>query len=206
MQAIFDREAKKYNVYPLDASFASRGDVSIRPSLTRGRNTFTYYPGAVRIPEGTAPDTKNKSFSVVANVDVPEGGANGVLATQGGNFGGWGLFVNEGKPEFAYAFSNQPQHKYRVVSSQPLTPGKHNIRFDLKYDGGGPGKGGVGTLLVDGKQAGQGRIERTIPTRYSLDETFDVGEDTGTAVVNDYAARMPFRFSGKLDKLTIELH
>lgn len=205
MQAIFDGEARKYNVYPLDASYASRGDVSIRPSLTRGRDTFTYFPGAVRIPEGTAPDTKNKSFSVVAEVDVPAGGANGVLATQGGNFGGWGLIVLDGKPEFAYAFSNQPQHKYRIASSQPLAPGKHTVRLDFRYDRGGPGKGGVGTLLVDGEQVGQGRIERTIPTRYSLDETFDVGEDTGTAVVADYAAQMPFRFTGKLEKLTIEL-
>ena len=113
--------------------------------------------------------------------------------------------IHPGMLEFASAFPNQPQHKYRIASAQPLPPGKHNIRFDLKYDGGGAGKGAIGTLFVDGQQAGQGRIERTIPTRYSLDETFDVGQETGTAVVNDHAARMPFRFTGKLDKLTVEL-
>ena len=205
MQAVFDGEAKKYNVYPLDTSFAERADVRLRPSLTAGRSSFTYFPGAIRISEGTAPDTKNKSFSVTAAVEVPTGGANGVLATQGGNFGGWGLFVNEGKPQFVYAFSNQPQHKFRIASDRPLTPGKHVVRFDLNYDGGGRGKGATGVLLVDDVKVGEGRIASTIPNRYSLDETFDVGEDTGTAVVDDYSAKMPFKFTGTLDKLTIDL-
>ena len=205
LQATFDVEAKKYNVYPLQTSFATRADVTLRPSLTLGRSSFVYYPGAVRISEGTAPDTKNRSFSITADVVVPENGANGVLATQGGNFGGWGLFVNEGKPEFAYAFSNQPQHKYRVASATKLTPGKHVVRFDLRYDGGGRGKAALGVLLVDGEEVAQGRITTTIANRYSLDETFDVGEDTGTAVVQDYSARMPFRFTGTLEKLTIDL-
>lgn len=205
MQAVFDGEAKQYNVYPLDTSFAERADVRLRPSLTAGRSSFSYYPGAIRISEGTAPDTKNKSFSVTATVDVPAGGANGVLATQGGNFGGWGLFVNDGKPQFVYAFSNQPQHKFRIASDQPLTPGKHVVRFDLNYDGGGRGKGATGVLLVDGAKVAEGRIANTIPNRYSLDETFDVGEDTGTAVVDDYSAKMPFKFTGTLDKLTIDL-
>ncbi len=205
LQEAFDREAKKYNVYPLDASFAERADVSIRPSLTRGRNTFTYYPGAIRIPEGAAPDTKNKSFTVTADVDVPKGGAEGVLATQGGRFGGWALFIVNGKPEFAYAFSNQPQHKYRVTSKATLAPGKHTITFELKYDGPGYGKSGTGTLTVDGAQAAQGKIERTIPVRFSLDETFDVGEDTGTPVVEDYVNKMPFRFTGTLNKVVVTL-
>jgi arylsulfatase len=205
MQAIFDSEARKYNVVPLDSSYAARADASLRPSLAAGRTSFNYYPGAVRISEGTAPDTKNKSFSVTAAVDVPAGGANGVLATQGGDFGGWSLYVNNGKPEFAYAYSNQAQHKSRVASATALAPGKHVVRFDLRYDGGGRGKGALGVLLVDGKEVAQGRIPNTIPVRYSLDETFDVGEDTGTAVVTDYAARMPFKFNGELEKLTIDL-
>ena len=205
LQEAFDREAKKYNVYPLDASFAERADVSIRPSLTRGRNTFTYFPGAIRIPEGAAPDTKNKSFTVTADVEIPQGGAEGVLATQGGRFGGWAMFVVNGKPEFAYAFSNQPQHKYRVASKATLAPGKHTITFELKYDGPGYGKSGTGTLTVDGAQAAQGKIERTIPVRFSLDETFDVGEDTGTPVVEDYVNKMPFRFTGTLNKVVVTL-
>ena len=205
LQEAFDREAKKYNVYPLDASFAERADVSIRPSLTRGRNAFTYFPGAIRIPEGAAPDTKNKSFTVTADVEIPQGGAEGVLATQGGRFGGWAMFVVNGKPEFAYAFSNQPQHKYRIASKATLPPGKHTITFDLKYDGPGYGKSGTGTLTVDGTQAAQGKIERTIPVRFSLDETFDVGEDTGTPVVEDYVNKMPFRFTGTLNKVVVTL-
>ena len=185
LQSVFDREAKKYGVYPLDSSFTPRVDPAIRPSLTRGRSVFTYYPGAIRVPEGTTPDVKNKSYSVSADVEIPAGGAKGVLATQGGRFGGWGLLVLDGKPVFVHAFSNQPQHKYRVASKQKLAPGKHTVRFDFQYDGGGRGKGGTGTLRVDGKQVAQGRIERTVPNRFSLDETFDVGEDTGTPVVED---------------------
>ena len=205
MQTIFDREAKKYQVYPLDSSAAERADPAIRPSLTRGRTEFTYYPGMIRIPEATTPDIKNKSFSMTADVEIPAGGASGVLATQGGRFGGWGLLVLDGKPEFVYSFSNQAQHKYRIVSNDPLNPGKHTIRFDFKYDGGGLGKGGTGTLLVDGKQVAQGRIENTIRARFSFDETFDVSEDTGTPVVEDYADKMPFKFTGTLSKFVIDL-
>jgi arylsulfatase len=205
LQDKFYREAGKYNVLPLDASFIPRFDPSIRPSVTAGRKEFTYYPGMTRIPEGSTPDTKNKSFSMTAEVEIPAAGANGVLATQGGRFGGWGLLLLNGKPEFVHAFSNQPQHKYRIASPTRLSPGRHSIRFDFAYDGGGAGKGGTGTLLVDDRQVAQGRIERTVGKRFSLDETFDVGEDTGTPVVEDYDARMPFRFTGTLGKLTIQL-
>ena len=205
LQAVFDREAKKYNVYPLDASFAERADVSLRPSLTRGRSTFTYYPGTIRVPEGAAPDTKNKSFTITAEVEIPEGGAEGVLVTQGGRFGGYGLLLMDGKPEFDYAFSNQQQHKYRVASNEKLAPGKHTILVDMKYEGPGMGKSATCMLSVDGKQVAQGKIERTIPIRFSLDETMDVGEDTGTPVIEDYVDKMPFHFTGDLKKVVIEL-
>jgi arylsulfatase len=204
LQGVFDREAKKYHVYPLDTTFAERADPSIRPSLTRGRSTFTYYPGTVRVPEGAAPDMKNKSFTVTGEVEIPEGGANGVLVTQGGRFGGWGMLLMDGKPEFDYAFSNQPQHKYRVASNTKLAAGAHTIKFDFHYDGPGYGKSGTGTLWVDGTQVAQGKIERTIPIRFSLDETMDVGEDTGTPVVEDYVDKMPFKFTGVLKKVVIE--
>ncbi len=206
LQDLFWAEAARNNVLPLDASFVERVDPAIRPSLTRGRSTFTYYPGIVRIPEGATPDVKNRSYSVEAVVEIPRTGtASGVLATQGGRFGGWGLLVVAGKPLFVHALSNQPQHKYQVASTAKLTPGKHTIRFDFAYDGGGIGKGGMGTLLVDGKQVARGRIERTVGRRFSLDETFDVGEDTGTPVVEDYVRQMPFRFTGTLQSLTITL-
>jgi arylsulfatase len=205
LQSVFDAEAKKYHVYPLDATFAERADVSIRPSLTRGRDTFTYYPGTFRVPEGSAPDTKNRSFSVTADVELPAADANGVVITQGGRFGGWGLLLIDGKPEFDYAFSNQKQHKYRVASKDKLAPGKHMIKFDFKYDGPGYGRGGTGTLSVDGKEVAQGKIERTIPVRFSLDETLDVGMDTGTPVVEDYVKKMPFRLTGVLRKVVVGL-
>ena len=110
----------------------------------------------------------------------------------------------DSKPEFAYAVSNQPEHKYRIVSDQALSPGNHAVRFNFKYDGGGVGKGATGTLFVDGKQVAQGRIERTAIVRFSLDETFDIGE-TGTPVVEDYADKMPFAFSGTLKKFVVVL-
>ncbi|HJZ71773.1 MAG TPA: arylsulfatase [Vicinamibacterales bacterium] len=205
MQDVFWKEAERYNVLPIQTTFADRADPSIRPSLTRGRNVFTYYPGMIRIPEGSTPDVKNKSFSMQAEVDMPATGGDGVIATQGGRFGGWGLLVMDRKPVFAYTLTNQPKFRYRVASSQALPAGKHTIRLDFKYDGGGIGKGGVATVLVDGKQVAQGRIENTIRARFSLDETFDVGEDTGTPVVEDYDKQMPFRFAGQLNKFVIEL-
>jgi len=205
LQAAFEIEAQKYNVYPLDSSLAERMDVRLRPSLTRGRNTFTYYPGTIRVPEGAAPDMKNKDFTVTAEVEIPADGADGVLITQGGRFGGWGLLILDGKPVFVHSFSQQKQHKYRVASADKLAPGKHTLKFDFKYDGPGMGKSGTGTLTVDGKPAAKGKIERTVPLRFSLDETMDVGLDTGTPVVEDYVEKMPFEFTGSLKKVVIEL-
>ena len=115
------------------------------------------------------------------------------------------MLLLDGKPEFDYAFSNQKQHKYRVAAKEKLAPGKHTIRFDFKYDGPGMGKSGTGTLSVDGKEVAQGKIEHTIPIRISLDETFDIGMDTGTPVVEDYVDKMPFKFTGTLKKIVIEL-
>ncbi|MGY4225578.1 arylsulfatase A-like enzyme [Bradyrhizobium sp. USDA 4503] len=205
LQDAFDVEARKFNVYPLDSSFASRVDPAIRPSLTRGRSEFVYYPGMIRIPEGSAPDFKNKSWTIAAEVAIPRGGANGALATIGGRFGGWALLVMDGKPVFAYAVSNQPDHKFRVASDQRLPVGNHIVRVKFDYDGGGIGKGATATLLVDEKQVSQGRVPQTIPARFSLDETFDVGEDTGTPVLEEYADQMPFRFTGTLKRFVVVL-
>jgi arylsulfatase len=205
LQAAFDLEAKKYNVYPLDSSFATRIDPAIRPSLTRGRNEFTYYPGMIRIPEGSAPNFKNKSWTIAAEITVPDQGASGMLATIGGRFGGWGLWLADGKPQFAYALSNQPAHKFRIGSNQPLPAGNHVVRFRFRYAGGGLGKAATGTLFVDGNQVAEGPIPETIIARFSLDETFDVGEDTGTPVVEDYVDKMPFKFTGELKKFVVIL-
>ena len=119
--------------------------------------------------------------------------------------GGWALLVHDQKPMFAYAFSNQPQHKYVVASDQALTPGNHIIRVKFAYDGGGLGKGATASLLVDEKQAAQGRVENTTGVRFSLDETFDVGEDTGTTVLEAYESKMPYRFTGTLKRFVVVL-
>jgi arylsulfatase len=205
LQAAFDVEAKKYNVYPLDSSFSSRADPAIRPSLTRGRSEFEYFQGMTRIPEGSAPDFKNKSWTIAAEVTVPKAGAEGVIATIGGRFGGWALLLLQGRPVFAYALSNQPDHKYRVQSDQALPPGEHILRVKFEYDGGGIGKAATATLLVDEKPVGHVRIPQTIAVRFSLDETFDVGADTGTPVLEEYAEKMPFPFTGTLKRFVTVL-
>ena len=205
LQDAFDVEAKKYNVYPLDSSFASRVDPAIRPSLTRGRNEFIYYPGMIRIPEGSAPDFKNKSWTVAAEVNIPKGGASGVLATIGGRFGGWAFWLDNSKPRFAYALSNQTAHKFHIVSDQTLTPGNHVVRVKFEYAGGGIGKAAIATLLVDEKQVGKVSIPQTVAARFSLDETFDIGEDTGTPVAEEYATKMPYQFTGTLQKFGVVL-
>jgi arylsulfatase len=242
MQSRFLIEAVKYNVLPLDSSFADRMDPATRPNLLRGQTDFTYYPGMIRIPEANSPDVHNKSFRITAYVEIPGGGADGVLATQGfggrsadgvpatqgfgggsadgvlatqgGRFGGWSLLVLDGKPMFAYAYTNQDGAKYprqstdktRIAGDERLTAGRHTIDFDFKYDGGGLGKGGLGTLTVDGKKVAENRIEQTSPLgKFTLDESFDVGEDTGTPVIDDYEAKMPFQFTGRLEKVEIKL-
>ena len=153
----------------------------------------------------SAPNFKNKSWAIAGEVTIPEGGASGVLATIGGRFGGWALLLQDSKPEFVYALSNQPQHKFRIASDQAISPGNHVVRVQFKYDGGGIGKGATATLFVDGQQVAQGQIPQTVSARFSLDETFDVGEDTGTPVVEDYADKMPYPFTGTLKKFVVVL-
>ncbi len=201
LQDLFWVEAARYNVLPLDNSKVERGDVSNRPSLIHGRTNFTYYPGMVRIPEGTAPDFKNRSYRITAEVEIPQTGAEGLLLTQGGRFGGLGLYVLDSKPVFHYNTAGVA--RYTVVAKDKLKPGKHSIVVDFEYDGGGLAKGGTATMTVDGKKVAQGRIERTLPFRISLDETLDIGEDTGTPVSEDY--KTPFRFNGKLSKVVVDL-
>ena len=200
MRLRFYTEAARYNVLPLDNSKIARLDPAIRPSLTRGRNSFTFYEGQSRIPEGACPDIKNKSWSVTADVEVQEG-TSGVIVTQGGLFSGWALYLENGKPVFHSNFCDVAH--YEVSGKTALTPGKHTIRVDFAYDGGGVGRGGVASLTVDGQDVAQGRIEKTVPIRISLDEGLDVGEDTGTPVNLNYD--VPFKFTGSIEKVTIDL-
>ena len=202
LQLLFYAEAAKYNVLPIDDSRTGRMGPDVRPSLLGDRTSFTYYDGDIRIPEGSSPETKNRSFSIKADVEIPaKGAADGMIITQGGLFGGWALYLDKGKPTFHYNTVNL--YHYTIASTQVLAPGKHTLVFDFKYDGGGMGKGGTGTLSADGKQIAQGKIERTVPIRYALDEGLDVGEDTGTPVNLTYD--VPFKFTGKIDKVTIDL-
>jgi arylsulfatase len=201
LQELFWIEAAKNNVLPLDNSKIERMNVDNRPSLTRGRAVFTYYPGMTRIPEGSAPSILNRSFKIGAEVTIPAVGAEGVLVTQGGRFNGWGLYLLAGKPVFHY--NTVGVYRYTVAGPDPLSPGNHTILVDFNYDGHGLGKAGTATLMVDGRQVAQGKIERTIPFRISADETLDVGEDTGTPVSEDY--QVPFKFTGDLKKVAIQL-
>jgi arylsulfatase len=201
LQELFWIEAARYAVLPLDNSTVERFDVSIRPSLTRGRSVFTYHAGQTRIPEGTAPDLKNKSFRIGADVEIPDEGANGVIATQGGRFNGWGLYLLDGKPLFHYNLVGV--QRFTFAGKEKLAPGKHVILVDFKYDGGGIGKGGTVTLRVDDKDVAGGRVDRTYAFRVSLDETLDFGEDTGTPVSEDYT--VPFKFTGAVNRVLIRL-
>jgi arylsulfatase len=214
MQSRFLMEAVKYNVLPIDSSFADRMDPATRPNLLRGKTEFTYYPGMFRIPEANSPDVHNKSFRITADVHIPEKGAEGTLATAGGRFGGYALLVLDGKPMFVYADTNQDGEKYpkqrkdktRFTGAEKLVPGKHTIVFDFVYDGGGLGKGGKGTLSVDDKKVADGRIEKTSPVgKFTLDESFDCGQDSGSPVIDEYDAKMPFKFTGKVQKVVIKL-
>jgi arylsulfatase len=144
---------------------------------------------------------KNKSYKITAEVEIPEGGAEGVIATQGGRFNGWGLYLLAGKPTFHYNLVGV--QRTTVASPDKLAPGKHTVVVDFKYEGPGLGKGGTALLLVDGKEVADGYIPRTIPFRISADETLDFGEDTGTPVSEDY--KVPFKFTGTLNKVVISL-
>ncbi|ACB95825.1 arylsulfatase [Beijerinckia indica] len=212
MQDLFLVEAAKYQVFPLDNSLASRMVVP-RPSVTAGRTEFTYTGELTGVPMGDAPSLIAASYTITAEIDVPEGGAEGILATQGGRFGGWGFYLVKGKPVFTWNLLDLK--RVRWENPEALLPGKHALVFDFKYDGlgfgtlafnnvSGLGQGGTGTLRVDGKIVATQTMERTIPVILQWDETFDIGADTGTPVDdNDY--QVPFGFTGKLNKLTIKI-
>jgi len=201
LQGLFMDEARKYQVLPLDNSILER-ILAPRPSATAGRTEFTYSGEVSGLPDGSAPNLLTKSFSITTEVEIPKGGAEGMLNTLGGRFGGYGLYLLKGKPVFTYNLL--ALEKFRWESPQALTPGKHTILFDFKYDGPGLGKGGTGVLSVDGKEVSRKTIPHTIPALMTIDESFDVGVDTRTGV-DDKDYKSPFRFTGKLDKLTIKL-
>ncbi len=213
MKDLMFAQFAKYQVLPLDASVVTRL-AAPRPSLAAGRKVFTYSGEPVTgIPNGAAPNVLGTSYTITADIDVPQGGGEGVIVTDGGRFGGYGLYLLKGKPVFDWNLIGLKQVRWE--GPDVLAPGKHTLEYDFKYDGlgfatlafaspSGLGRPGTGTFKVDGKVVSTQTLEQTIPILLPIDETFDVGSDTGTPI-NDRDYQVPFRFTGKIDKLTIAL-
>ncbi|QIG49123.1 arylsulfatase [Nordella sp. HKS 07] len=209
MQDLFYAEAKKHDVLPMDNSTLTRWNAP-RPSLTAGRKVFTYSGGLIGVPPSDAPSILDKSYTITAEVEIPDGGAEGMIVTEGGRFGGYGLFLSKGefgfdrgKVVFLY---NLLDLKRTMWEGPYLEPGKHTIVFDFKASGEGLGKGGTGVLSVDGQEVATNTMDHTTPVTFPEDETFDIGEDTRTGVAMvEYRYDVPFNFTGKIDKLTFTL-
>jgi len=209
MEALFDSEAAKYNVLPLDNTTLARWNTP-RPSLTAGRTVFTYSGELTGVPASAAPSILNKSYTITAEVEIPDGGAEGMIVTEGGRFGGYGLFLSKGvagirggKPVFLYNLLNL---KRTTWAGPELGAGKHTIVFDFKSDGPGLGKGGTGVLYVDGKEVARNSMKNSTPITFPEDESFDIGQDTRTGVAMlEYRYDPPFKFTGKINKLTFKL-
>ena len=211
MQALFWKEAKKYQVLPLDNSFVARA-ITPRPSITAGRNVFTWTRPLTGTPNGDAPSILNASYNFKAEVEIPQGGAEGMLITQGGRFGGYGFYLVKGKPVFLWNLLDLKRVRWE---GPELAPGNHVLEFDFQYEGlgagtlafndySGIGKGGTGVLKVDGTAVATQKMEHTIPFILQFDESLDVGSDTLTGV-NDADYQPPFKFTGKIDKITLTI-
>ena len=204
MQDLFIQEAIKYRVLPLDDRFLDRMVPSMvgRPDVMGARTSLTLSSGMTGLPEGVFINIKNRSFSITADVEIPQGGANGVIIAQAGRFGGWSLYLKDGKPTFCYNFLGLQE--FKVQGEQAVATGSATIRMNFDYDGGGLGKGGTATLLVNDKQVATGRIDRTQGMVFSADETAGVGVDTATPVTSDYKAH-DNAFTGKIKKVVIDV-
>jgi arylsulfatase len=208
----FIAEARKHQVFPMDASVAAR-IVAPRPNITAGRTEFVYTRPMTGLPQGDSPMLLNSSYTITADIEVPQGGAEGIILTSGGRFAGYGFYLLKGKPVFLWNLVDLERLKWE--GPEALAPGRHTLEFDFKYDGmgagtlafndfSGVGRPGVGALKVDGKVVDTKEMKRTLPMILQWDESFDVGSDTLTGV-NDTDYRPPFPFTGKLDKLTIRV-
>ena len=204
LQALFTKEAIRNKVFPLDDRVLDRANAELvgRPELTEGRKSFTLFAGMKGMTENVFINLKNKSHRITADVEIPAGGASGVILAQAGRFGGWSLYVSEGKP--AYTYNYLGRERFSMKGDKALPAGNAKIQFDFAYDGGGLGKGGVGTISVNGQKVAEGRIERTQPNIFSADETADVGVDEATPVTEDYKEG-DNRFTGKIGKVVVEL-
>jgi arylsulfatase len=167
-----------------------------------GRTSLTVYEGMTGMMENAFINVKNRSHSITAEVEVPSGGANGVVIAQAGRFAGWSLYFKDGKPAYAYNFIGR--QIYTVSATEAVTAGKATVRMDFAYDGGGLAKGGTVTLSVNGKKAAEGRVEHTAPFAFSAEEGTDVGVDEGTNVTDAYK-ESDNRFTGKINKVTVQV-
>jgi arylsulfatase len=203
LQRLWLIEATKYNVLPMDDRALERAtpEMAGRPSLIRGTSQ-SFFPGMGRLSENSVVSIKNKSFSVTANLEVPDGGAEGTIIAQGGRFGGWALYARGGKATFVYNVLGI--HEFPVVATEPIPAGAHQVRAEFAYDGGGLGKGGTVTLYYDGKAVGSGKVAFTQAMVFSADETTDVGYESGTAVSSELTPEAS-RFNGKIDWVQIDL-
>ncbi|MEZ6035503.1 MAG: arylsulfatase [Planctomycetaceae bacterium] len=204
MQDLFIKEAIKYRVLPIDDRVVDRVNAATagRPDLMAGRTSLTLSPGMDSMSENVFINIKNRSLSITADVEIPEGGANGVLLAQGGRFGGWSFYLKEGKPVYCYNFLGLQE--FRVAATEAVAPGKSTIRLNFDYDGGGLAKGGLATVMVDGRKVASGRIERTQPMIFSADETAAIGVDDATPVTPDYEER-DNAFTGRIHKVVIDV-
>jgi arylsulfatase len=205
MQALFLKEAEKYRVLPMDDRVFERTNATLvgRPDLMAGRNSLTVYEGMTGMSENVFINAKNRSHTITADVVIPKGGAKGVILAQAGRFGGWSLYLKDGKPTYTYNFLGL--QRFTIAAQQAVPAGKATIRFDFAYDGGGLGKGGKGTIFVNDKKVAEGRIERTQPMIFSADEGADVGEDGETPVVENYGIAAPYKFTGTIDRVKIDI-
>lgn len=204
LQGLFVKEAIKNHAFPLDDRGIERVNATLagRPDLMAGRTSLTVYEGMAGMSENVFINTKNRSHSITAEVQIPEGGANGVILAQAGRFGGWSLYLKDGKPTYTYNFLGI--HAYKVAADKVLPAGKATIRYEFAYDGGGLGKGGQGRILINGEKVAEGRIDRTQPGIFSADEGADVGLDGETNVTSDYKEG-DNKFTGRIRKVTVDV-
>jgi arylsulfatase len=203
LQRLWLIEATKYNVLPMDDRTGERlnPDLAGRPTLIRGDSQL-FFPGMGRLSENSVISIKNKSFSVTAEVVVPEGGVEGVIIAQGGRFGGWAVYTKNGKAKFVYNVLGIQE--FTTESDAAISAGTHQVRMEFAYDGGGLAKGGNVTLYYDGTDVGTGRVGATQPMIFSADETTDIGYESGTTVTSDYSTRES-RFTGKINWVQLDL-
>jgi arylsulfatase len=204
LQTLFLEEAARNQVLPLDDRTLERLNAALvgRPDLMAGRTSLTVYEGMIGMTENVFINTKNRSHTITAEVQIPKGGADGVILAQAGRFGGWSLYIKGGRPMYAYNYLGLGASK--VASPKALPEGNVAIRYEFAYDGGGFGKGGTGTIFVNGEKVAAGRIDRTQGYIFSADEGADVGLDGETPVTDDYEER-DNKFTGKIGKVTVDL-